>query len=62
MLTGVAHLPKDARFVRWSIVGAVTIELFNRQSEAYAEAATNVRLRLTVNRKHLRRHRLEYNV
>ncbi len=33
---------------------AVTIELFNRQPKAYADAATNVRLRLTVKRKHPR--------
>ncbi len=29
---------------------AVTIEMFNRQPEAYADAATNVRLRLTLKR------------
>ncbi len=39
---------------------AITIELFNRQPEAYVNAATDVRLRLTVKRKNLHRDRLKY--
>ncbi len=41
---------KWVREIGADILIAFTIDLFNRQPEAYADAATNIRLRLTVKR------------
>ncbi len=53
-LAGIRAIQLFARFNNSIVTGfilfAVTIELFNRQPEAYADAANNVRLRLTVKR------------
>ncbi len=54
-----ADSPDGLRRFRYFTGRSLNGIVFNRQADAYVNAGNDVRLRLTVKRKHLRRRRLE---